>query len=111
MGNDGGNPLFVGVGGELFIVEKCCLSIRDQTPVLHSTSIEVWKSYLICIRKEIICCSLCPTCQVYHNLNKVLTTLFLQLNTGVRIKNEKFKGAVTGDALYELVKKEHNSNQ
>lgn len=42
MSNDGGNPLFVWVGRELFIVEQCCLSVRDQTPVLHGSSIKVW---------------------------------------------------------------------
>lgn len=42
MCNDGGNPLLVGVGGELFIVEQCCLSVGDQTPVLHGSSIKIW---------------------------------------------------------------------
>lgn len=42
MSNDGGNPFFVGVGWEFFIIEQCCLSVCNQTPVLHGPSIKVW---------------------------------------------------------------------
>lgn len=54
MSDDGRNPLLVGVGGERHIVQQCRLSVCDQTPVLHGSSIKVWESYLICVRKEVI---------------------------------------------------------
>lgn len=51
MSNDGGNPLLVGVGGVVLVKEQRCLSVCDQTPVLHGPSIKVWQSYLICINE------------------------------------------------------------
>lgn len=48
VSNDGCYPFPVGVGGEFWVVQKRRLSVCDQTPVLHGTSIKVWNSYLIC---------------------------------------------------------------
>lgn len=42
MTDDSGNPFFVGVGGVFFVIEQCCLSVCNQTPVLHGPSIKVW---------------------------------------------------------------------
>ena len=54
MSDDASNPLLVAVGGDCFIVEQRRLSVRDQTPVLHGSSVKVRQSDLICVRKEII---------------------------------------------------------
>lgn len=48
MSDDGGSSLFVSIGGGHRVIEEVGFPVRNQTPVLHCTKIEVWQSNLIC---------------------------------------------------------------
>lgn len=48
MSDDGGSSLFVSIGGGHRVIEEVGFPVRNQTPVLHCTKIEVWQSNMIC---------------------------------------------------------------
>jgi hypothetical protein len=53
MRDDRSDPLFVSIGRAGRVVEQGCLSVGDQTPVLHGSSTEVRQSYLVYRVKEL----------------------------------------------------------
>lgn len=50
VSDDRTDPLFLRLGAGLLVVEQCTLTVRDQTPVLHGSGVEIRQCDLICER-------------------------------------------------------------